>query len=128
VHRPSRAREIDWPIRPEYRIRLAGPAGFDSEEIMAKMDAGRIAYFEGNFVPIEDAKISILAHAFNYGTALFEGIRGYYNADEKKILIFRLQEHVDRIYRNSRLLCMEIPETAADIERICIETVRKSGF
>ncbi len=95
---------------------------------MAKMDAGRFAYFEGNYVPIEDAKVSILSHAFNYGTGLFEGIRGYYNADEKKILIFRLQEHVDRIYRNSRLLCMEIPESAKDIEQVCIETVRRGGF
>lgn len=95
---------------------------------MAKMDAARFAYFEGNYVPIEDAKVSILSHAFNYGTGLFEGIRGYYNPEEKSVLIFRLKEHVDRLYRNARLLCMEIPETAADIENVCIETVRRSGF
>jgi branched-chain amino acid aminotransferase len=95
---------------------------------MAKMDAGRFAYFEGDYVPIEDAKVSILSHSFNYGTGLFEGIRGYYNPDEKKILIFRLREHVDRLYRNARLLWMEIPETAAEIEQVCIETVRRGQF
>jgi len=95
---------------------------------MAKMDAGHFAYFEGDYVPIEDAKVSILSHAFNYGTGLFEGIRGYYNVDEKKVLIFRLKEHVDRIYRNSRVLCMEIPENAEAIEKVCIETVRRNDF
>jgi branched-chain amino acid aminotransferase len=39
----------------------------------------RYAYFKGKFVPIEDAKISIMTHAFNYGTGAFEGIRAYWN-------------------------------------------------
>lgn len=95
---------------------------------MAKMDAGRFAYFDGDFRPIEDAKVSILTHAFNYGTALFEGIRGYYSAAEQKVLIFRLREHVDRIVRNCSVMCMDIKETPADIERICCEIVKRNGF
>jgi len=95
---------------------------------MAKMDAGRFAYFDGDFRPIEDAKVSILTHAFNYGTALFEGIRGYYSAAEQKVLIFRLREHVDRIVRNCSVMCMDIKETPADIERICCEVVKRNGF
>ena len=39
-----------------------------------------IAYFEGEYVPLRDAKVSIMTHAFMYGTATFEGIRGYWNA------------------------------------------------
>lgn len=95
---------------------------------MAKMDPGAIAYFEGAYVPIEEAKISILTHAFNYGTGLFEGIRGYYSPEEDNILVFRLTEHVDRMMRNCRILCMDIPETAEDIENICLELIRRSGF
>jgi branched-chain amino acid aminotransferase len=95
---------------------------------MAKMIPGSIAYFEEAYVPVEEAKISILTHAFNYGTGLFEGIRGYYAPGEDNILIFRLREHIDRMMRNSRILCMEIPETGEDIERICVELVRRSGF
>ncbi len=95
---------------------------------MAKMDVGRFAYFDGDFRPIEDAKVSILTHAFNYGTALFEGIRGYYSAAEDKVLIFRLKEHIDRITRNCSIMCMEIKETPADIERICCELVKRNGF
>ncbi len=95
---------------------------------MAIMNPGPIAYFEGKYVPSEEAKISVMTHAFNYGTGLFEGIRGYYNAEEDKVLVFRLQEHVDRMVRNMRILCMEIPESPEDIAEICCELIRRSGF
>lgn len=95
---------------------------------MGKMDAGRMAYFDGKYVPIEEANVSILTHAFNYGTGLFEGIRGYFNEDEGKILVFRLTEHVDRLMRNCNVLFMEIDETAEQLERICLEVVKQSEF
>lgn len=95
---------------------------------MAKMEPAEIVYFEGKYVPKEEAKISVMTHAFNYGTGLFEGIRGYYSKAEDKIFIFRLKEHVDRFARNFKILCMEIPEDAAAIERICIEVTKRSGF
>ena len=44
-----------------------------------------IAYFEGSFVPMKDAKVSIMTHAFMYGTATFEGIRAYWNAEQGKL-------------------------------------------
>lgn len=95
---------------------------------MATMHPGPIAYFEGKYVPVEQAKISVMTHAFNYGTGLFEGIRGYYNQEEDNILVFRLPEHVDRMVRNSKVLCMDIPEDAKAIENICVELIRQSGF
>ena len=95
---------------------------------MAKMEPGAIAYFEGNYVPIGDAKINIMTHTFNYGTGLFEGIRGYFIPEENNILVFRLKEHVDRMVRNFNILCMEIPETREQLEAICLEVVRRSGF
>ena len=95
---------------------------------MAKMDPGATAYFEGKYVPIEDAKINIMTHTFNYGTGLFEGIRGYFIPEENNILVFRLKEHVDRMVRNFNILCMEIPETREQLEAICLEVVRRSGF
>ncbi|MGI6140005.1 MAG: aminotransferase class IV, partial [Candidatus Hydrogenedentales bacterium] len=95
---------------------------------MAVMHPGAIAYFEGNYVPTEEAKISIMTHAFNYGTGLFEGIRGYYNQQEDNILVFRLPEHVDRMVRNAKVLCMDISEDAKTIENICVELIKKSGF
>jgi branched-chain amino acid aminotransferase len=79
-------------------------------------------------VPIESANISILTHAFNYGTGLFEGIRGYYNAEKDNIFVFRLNEHVDRFVRNFNVLCMDIPESAEQIREVCLELVRRSEF
>ncbi len=92
------------------------------------MEAGSIAYFEGKYVPIEGAKISVMTHAFNYGTGLFEGIRGYYTKDEDNILIFKLDEHIDRFVRNFNVLCMEVPESREQIREVCIELVRRSEF
>lgn len=92
------------------------------------MVPGKEAYFEGKYVPIEEANISILTHAFNYGTGVFEGIRGYYNADEDDILIFRLPEHVDRLVRNCNVMFMDIDENADDLEKICIDLTQRSGF
>lgn len=95
---------------------------------MAEMHPAPFAYHEGQYVPMEQATISILTHGFNYGTGLFEGIRGYYSSAENNILVFRLKEHVDRFVRNFNILCMEIAETAQDIENVCLEVVRRSGF
>jgi len=92
------------------------------------MQPGSVAYFEGQYVPSEEARISIMTHAFNYGTGLFEGIRGYYVPDENNILIFRLKEHVDRMLRNCNVLCMDLAESREQIEEICVELIRRSGF
>ncbi len=93
-----------------------------------KMEPGPIAYFEGDYVPIEKANVSILTHSFNYGTALFEGIRGYHCPDDNNILIFRLKEHVDRLVRNFSILCMNVAESREQIEQICVELVKRSEF
>ena len=95
---------------------------------MATMEAGAIAYFEGDYVPVEDANVSIMTHAFNYGTGVFEGIRGYYVPEEDNILVFKLAEHVDRFVRNFNVICMEVPETPEQISEVCVELVRRSGF
>jgi branched-chain amino acid aminotransferase len=93
-----------------------------------RMEVGEVAYFERAYVAVEDAKVSILTHAFNYGTGLFEGIRGYFSPETNNVLVFRLDEHVDRLVRNFSVLFMEVPETRDDIRQICLEVVRRSGF
>ena len=96
--------------------------------VRSQMTPGATAYFEGRYVPIEEAQVSIMTHAFNYGTGLFEGIRGYYSPEEDNILIFRLPEHIDRMVRNFKILCMEISETPEQLTEICVEVTRGSGF
>jgi len=98
------------------------------EKFMATMHPGSTAYFEGAYMNSADAKLSVMTHAFNYGTALFEGIRGYYSKDEDNLFIFRLHEHIDRFVRNFNILCMDIPENAGDITEICLEVSRRCAL
>lgn len=88
----------------------------------------QFAFFKGQIVPIEDAKISIMTHAFNYGTGCFEGIRAYWNENEKQLFIFQLIEHYERFLRSSRILLMNLPFTAERLSEITVELVRKEGY
>jgi len=62
------------------------------------------AYFEGQIVPLEEAKIGVMTHAFNYGTACFEGIRGNWNAEHEQIYLFRPKEHFERLRKSCKIL------------------------
>ena len=66
-----------------------------------------ICYFEGDFVPMKDAKVSIMTHAFMYGTATFEGIRAYWNEEQGKLYGLKVREHVERIRQSCRILLMK---------------------
>ncbi|MFN2194803.1 MAG: branched-chain amino acid transaminase [Anaerolineales bacterium] len=86
------------------------------------------AYFEGNIVPYSEAKIGVMTHAFNYGTAAFGGIRGYWNPDEKQLYIFRPKEHFQRLLNSARLLCMEFDYTPAGLTQILQKLIRTEGY
>src|SRR5215218_9503472 len=77
-----------------------------------------IAYFEGDYVPLRDAKVSIMTHAFMYGTATFEGIRGYWNADQGTLYVLFLREHVERIRSSAKMLLMEDLPSADELATI----------
>ena len=55
------------------------------------------AFFNGQFVPFGEAKVSVMTHAFNYGTGCFEGIRAYWNQKDEQLYVFRLREHFERL-------------------------------
>lgn len=86
------------------------------------------AYFQGNIVPLEQAKIGVMTHAFNYGTAVFEGIRGNWNSDDQTIYLFRMREHYERLAQSCKILQLDLHES---IDRLCeltVEIVERSGF
>ena len=89
---------------------------------------GAIAYFEGDFVPLADAKVSIMTHAFMYGTAVFEGIRAYWNAEQGVLYGLKLREHMERIRRNAGMLLMDDLPAVDELVRIVVETTRRNGF
>jgi len=87
-----------------------------------------ICYFEGAWVPMREAKVSVMTNAFMYGTATFEGIRAYWNADEGRLYGLRVREHVERIRQSCRILLMRDVPSVDELTRLIIETVRRNGF
>ena len=87
-----------------------------------------IAYFEGDWVALKDAKVSIMTHAFMYGTATFEGIRGYWNADQGTLYVLFVREHMERIRNSAKMLLMDDLPSVDDLVSIVTETVRRNAF
>jgi branched-chain amino acid aminotransferase len=87
-----------------------------------------LCYFEGQYVPLGEAKVSIMTAAFMYGTAVFEGIRAYWNQDDQVLYGLRFREHMERIRRNASILLMTGLPPIDEFVRIAFETVRRNGF
>jgi branched-chain amino acid aminotransferase len=87
-----------------------------------------ISYFEGEYVALKDAKVSIMTHAFMYGTATFEGIRAYWNAEQGTLYALFVREHVRRIRNSAKMLMMENLPSEDELVDIIVETVRRNGF
>jgi branched-chain amino acid aminotransferase len=85
-------------------------------------------YFEGAFVPMRDARVNIMTHAFMYGTAVFEGIRAYWNAEQGQLYGLKLREHAERIRRNAGMLLMESLPSADELVGLIVETIRRNDF
>jgi len=87
-----------------------------------------VCYFEGAFVPMRDAKVSIMTHAFMYGTATFEGIRAYWNEEQGRLYGLKIREHVERIRQSCRILLMDDIPPVDELIRLIVETTRRNGF
>lgn len=81
---------------------------------------------DGEFVRWDDAKVHIKTHALHYGSAVFEGIRGYETKD-KNVYIFRLKEHIDRLFYSAKIYKMEIPYTKEEICNAIVELIKKNN-
>ena len=87
-----------------------------------------IAFLEGQYIPLKDAKISIMTHAFNYGTGTFEGIRGYWSDENHQLYLFRLREHMERIHNSAKVLAIDLKYSVDEIIDITLQVVRRSNF
>jgi branched-chain amino acid aminotransferase len=85
------------------------------------------AYFNGKIVPYSEAKVGVLTHGLNYGTAAFAGIRAYWNEQEQQLFIFRSIDHFRRFLDSAKLLCMEFDYTPDSLTQITLELLRKDG-
>jgi branched-chain amino acid aminotransferase len=77
---------------------------------------------------MRDAKVSIMTHAFMYGTATFEGIRAYWNDEQQTLYGLKLREHVERLRQSCRMLLMKDIPSVDELTGLIVETVRRNGF
>ena len=77
-------------------------------------------YIDGEFYPKSQAKISVYDHGFLYGDGVFEGIREYNG------VVFKLKEHIDRLYRSAHAIMLNIPLTKEEMTKAVVETLHKN--
>ncbi|AKB86109.1 branched-chain-amino-acid transaminase [Methanococcoides methylutens] len=81
-----------------------------------------LIYYNGEFVTKENATVSIYDHGFLYGDGVFEGIRAYNGR------VFKLQEHVDRLYDSAKAIALEVPISKEEMSEAILETLRKNNL
>ncbi len=86
------------------------------------------AFFEGKFVPIDQAKVSIMTHTFNYGTGVFGGLRGYWNEEEQQLFVFRIDDHYRRFLQSCKFLYIDLPYSVEELVDITLELLRREGY
>jgi branched-chain amino acid aminotransferase len=88
----------------------------------------RVCYFQGGYVALGDARVPIMTHAFLYGTAVFEGIRAYWNPDEKQMYALRIKEHLVRLRNSSKIMLMADLPSVEEFTEIVLEVLRRNKF
>ena len=80
----------------------------------------QLVYINGEFLPQSEAKVSVLDRGYLYGDGVFEGIRGYNGR------IFRLDQHLERLYRGAKAIALEVPLAPEELREVVLETVRRN--
>ena len=92
------------------------------------MARGSIVWLDGKLLPVEEAKISLFTHALHYGLGAFEGIRAYRQSSSQGGAIFRLREHLERLYESCKILDLHIPYSMKELTQACIDTCKANHF
>lgn len=87
-----------------------------------------IVFAGGDFRKYDDARVGLLTHGLNYGTGCFEGIRGYWNAEEGELYLLQLREHYRRLHLSAKLLMMELPHSVDELVAITVELCKRNRF
>ena len=86
------------------------------------------AYFQGKIVPYSEAKVGVLTHALNYGTAAFAGLRAYWNEQDQQLYIFRAPDHYRRFLNSAKLLCMQLDHTPESLTQLTVDLLRIDDY
>lgn len=88
----------------------------------------KYAFFEGKIVPMAEAKVSIATHGFMYATSIFEGIRAYWNAEQKQMYVLRMADHLERMFDSMKVMLLEIKYSAAQLSDIIVDLLKRQEF
>jgi branched-chain amino acid aminotransferase len=93
------------------------------------MDLSAITvYADGRFQKYADAKVGLLTHGLQYGTGCFEGIRGYWEPEERELFLILLRDHFDRLMTSAKILTMEVPHTVDELIEITVELCLRNRY
>ncbi|MDT7888564.1 MAG: branched-chain amino acid transaminase [Desulfurococcales archaeon] len=95
---------------------------------MSACSKARYIWMDGELIECERAYVHILTHALHYGTAVFEGIRGYWSEDERNLYIFRLRDHMVRMINSARIVGLRLSYGIEDLVNAVIRTVKVNEF
>jgi branched-chain amino acid aminotransferase len=93
-----------------------------------KINPATIVYFNGNYVPLAEANVNILTHALNYGTGVFEGIRGYYDESQKNLFLVRAVDHYERWTKNCGIIRIRLPLSPRQLADLTTGLCRRNQF
>lgn len=85
-------------------------------------------YMDGKYVEKENATIPVMTHGFIYGTSIFEGIRAYYNPEEKQLYAFRVREHYERLYKSAKIMHMNPKYSVEEFCDITKKLMQKNNY
>lgn len=85
-------------------------------------------YMDGKYIEKEKATIPVMTHGFLYGTSIFEGIRAYYNEEEKQLYAFRVPEHYERLYKSAKIMHMTPGNTVEEYCQITKDLLKKNNY
>lgn len=92
------------------------------------MDLSKHAFFEGKIVPLSEAKISIATHGFLYGTAVFGGLRGYWNEEMKRLFVFRPYDHFRRLLHSAKMMAMQTEYDEESLIELTLDLLRADNW
>ena len=92
------------------------------------MDLSKHAFFEGKIIPLSEAKINIATHGFLYGTAVFGGMRAYWNEEKKRLFVFRPFDHFRRLLNSGKMMAMDIPYDEESLTQLTLDILRADDW
>jgi branched-chain amino acid aminotransferase len=92
------------------------------------VDLSKHAFFEGKNVPLSEARISIATHGFLYGTAVFGGMRGYWNDEKKRLFVFRPYDHFRRLLHSAKMMAMQTDYDEESLIQLTLDLLRTDNW